>query len=225
MSARWTILIVGLLVGSLATSSSAAPVIDWDPAYFYETGATPTHSNSGSELKIVGVISAFGPPLADLNANDPTKDYTFVLSGLISDGTSAPIGPPATEFYLTKYQGGTIQIYEGTPRDSDFDPFPPVGFADGTLLLSGNVSDFYTQTNNFTAFMTGNAEGKITWTGGTRLADMAVDGCPDFFTGGITWYPSLVIPGYLFLHDGKIDHECPTPARSSTWGRMKKLYR
>jgi hypothetical protein len=226
MSTRWTLLVVGLLVGALARSSAAAPVIDWDPAYFYEPGATPTSSTPGAEMKIVGVISAFGPPLDFLDATDPSKDYTFYLSGLISDGTGPPIGPPGTEFYITTYHGGTIEIYEGTPRDSDFDPFPPVGFTDGTLLLSGNVSGFYTQTNNFTPFMTGNAEANITWTGGSLLGYLGGENpCPALFTGGITWYPPVMIAGYLFRHDGKIDHECATPARTSTWGRMKKLYR
>jgi hypothetical protein len=34
-----------------------------------------------------------------------------------------------------------------------------------------------------------------------------------------------MIEGYLFRHDGKIDLDCPTPAKSSTWGRLKALYR
>jgi hypothetical protein len=213
-------------MASIAVPASGAPMVDWDPAYFYEPGATPYSSTPGSEMKIVGIISAFGPPLDFLDANDLTKDYTFYLSGLISNGT-ATIGPPATEFYITTYTGGTIEIYEGTPRDADFDPFPPVGFTDGTLLLSGTISGFFTQTNNFTPFMTGNAEGQITWTGGSLIGYVGGEAnpCPALFTGGMTWLPSVMIPGYLFRHDGKIDHECPTPTRSSTWGRMKTLYR
>ena len=230
MSSRWLYLTAAFLLVGVAPPSSAAPVIDWDPAFFYEPDAIPTHSIAGREMKIVGVISAFGTPLDDLNANIQTLDYTFYISGLISEGTSPPIGPPGTQFYITTYTGGTIEIYEGTPKDAVFTPNPPNAdvpskFTDGTLLLSGTVSGFYTQTNDFTPFDTGNAECWITWTGGSRLADMAVENCPDLFTGGITWYPSVMIDGYLFRHDGKIDHECPTPARSSTWGRIKKLYR
>lgn len=231
MRARWILLTTALLAGAVTSPSSAGPLIDWDPAYFYEPGSTPTNSIALNHMRIVGIISAFGPPLEFLNANDPTKDFTFYISGLISNGTVAT-GPPATEFYTTTYTAGTISIYEGTPRDAVFDPTPPNAnvpstFVDGTLLLTGTVSGFFTQTNNFTTFMTGNAEGSITWTGGSLISYVGGEAnpCPALFTGGMTWLPSVNITGYLFRHDGKIDHECPTPTRSSTWGRMKSLYR
>jgi hypothetical protein len=75
--------------------------------------------------------------------------------------------------------------------------------------------------------MTGNSEGQITWTGGSLFSYILNNGvpCPALFTGGMTWLPSVNIAGYLFRHDGKIDHECPTPTKTSTWGRMKSLYR
>ena len=230
MRARWILLTAALVVSAPVQTVTAGPMVDWDPAYFYEPGATFDNSIVNSEMNIVGIISAFGPPLAFLNANDPSKDYTFHVYGLISNGT-ATIGPPATEFYVTTYTGGTIEIYEGTPRDAVFDPGPPnvnvpSTFENGTLLLKGTVSGFYTQTNNFTAYMTGNAEGNITWTGGSLLSYVGGDNpCPALFTGGVTWLPSVNIAGYLFRHDGKIDYECPTPNRPSTWGRMKALYR
>jgi len=231
MRARWILLTAALLVGTVATPATSGPVIDWDPAYFYEPGATFSNSVPLSEMKIVGIISAFGPPLAFLDATDLSKDYTFYIYGLISNGTTT-IGPPATQFYVTTYTGGTIEIYEGTPRDAVFDPNPPnpnvpSTFVNGTLLLSGTVSNFFTQTNNFTPFMTGNSEGNIAWTGGSLIGHVggAANPCPALFTGGMTWLPSVNIAGYLFRHDGKIDHECPTPTQSSTWGRMKSLYR
>ena len=118
------------------------------------------------------------------------------------------------------------------PRDAVFDPNPPNAnvpstFTDGTVLLSGKVDNFYTQTNDFSTFMSGNAEGNITWTGGTLLSFVSQNGqqCPSLFTGGLSWAPGVVIEGYLFRHDGKIDLECPKPSRSSTWGRVKALYR
>ena len=231
MNASRVLLAGALVVGALTSPAFAAPVIDWDPAFFYEPGSTPTNSIPGSEMRIVGIISAFGPPLEFLDANDPSKDYTFYVSGLISNGT-ASIGPPATTFYITTYGPGTIEIYEGTPRNAVFAPNPPNAsvpstFTDGTLLLSGTVSNFFTQTNNFTQFMTGNAEGNITWTGGSLIGHVGGENpCDALFTGGMTWLPPPVgVEGYLFRHDGKIDHECPTPARSSTWGAIKKLYR
>jgi len=223
--------VAALWTGASALPAAAGPIVDWDPAFFYEPNATPYNSVAGSELRIVGIVSAFGPPLEFLNANDPTKDYTFFVSGLMSNGT-ATVGSPGSQFFITTYSTGTIVLYEGTPRDAVFDPNPPNAnvpstFMDGTPLLIGTLSGFFTQTNDFTAFNTGAAEGNIAWTGGSLIGYVGgdADPCPALFTGGITWYPPVMIEGYLFRHDGKIDHECPTGSRTSTWGRMKALYR
>lgn len=223
-----------LLASALAAPSFAGPVIDWDPAYFYTTtsGVTATNSPPGATLFIVGTVSAFGPPLTFLNANDPSKDYTFYLDGLTSLGTTPTPIPPLGTAYVTTYTTGSIELWEGTPRDAVFDPNPPNAnvpstFRNSTLLLSGTISNFYTQTNDFSQFSTGNAEGKVTWTGGTLLSAISEGDhpCPSLFTGGLSWHPGVLIAGYLFLHDGKIDLDCPTPAHSSTWGRVKALYR
>jgi hypothetical protein len=214
---------------SAVLPASASPIIDWDPVYFWEAGATTFNSNSGGQLHIVGTISAFGGPLADLNANIPAREYTLYMTGMVSNGTViTPVGSLGN-FYYTSYTGGTISIYEDTTPDADFGINPPNGtapsptFTDGTVILTGTVSGFYWQTNDFSGYSSGNAEADITWTGGTRYSD--VNPCPSLFTGGLSWLPSLMIEGYLFRHDGKIDLECPTPARNSTWGRMKSLYR
>jgi len=228
MRARWIVLVAALLVVASTSAAIASPIIDWDPAYFWEAGATPISSSPGGQMYIVGTISAFGGPLAFLNANMPAKEYTFYVSGLTSTGTV-----PMIPFYVTAYTGGTIEVYEDGTPDAVFDPNPPNAnvpstFTDGTLILSGNLSNFNTQTNTITPHQTGNAEGNITWTGGTLIGLLSngVGGtCPALFTGGLTWSPDVNIPGYLFRHDGKIDDECPTPTTPSSWGRIKTLYR
>ena len=211
---------------------AAGPSVDWDPAYTWEIGATATNSPIGGEFKMVGIVSMFDDPLQFLNANDPTKEYTFYLHGLISQGTVAG-GPPATTFYETHYTGGVIELYEDTsPEPAAFDPNPPnatvpANFTDGTLILHGTFSSFVVQANNFTAYDVGNIEGNITWDGGTLLDHMRRVGgelCPGLFTGGSTWYPTLIPPGYIYRHDGKIDLQCPTPTQKSTWGSIKALY-
>lgn len=209
--------------------AATGPSIDWDPAYTWETNPAATFSNSpvGSEFRAVGIVSQFDAPFGFLNASDPTKEYTFYLQGLISQGTTA-IGPPATTFYETNYVGGTFVLYEDLTPESSFDPNPPNAgvpgdYIDGTVLLSGNFTSFVVQSNNFTAFQVGNIEGNINWTGGTLLG--LTTGCTGLFTGGSTWNPSVLIPGYIYRHDGKIDLQCPTHTRTSTWGTIKSLYR
>ena len=222
-----------LLLGALAAAPAfAGPAIDWDPAFVYGPGAAVGVVTPGTELRGVGIVSAFGGTLADLNANDPNTEYTFIFRGLIAQPTVVT-GPPAFTFWTTNYTGGIIELYAGSPRNSSFAPNPenaivPSTFQDGTLLLKGVFTSFYVQTNNFTAFQTGNMEGNVTWTGGSRLTD-ATSGsnepCPGLFTGGLTWRPSVLIPGYVFRHDGKIDFNCPVPAAPSTWGKLKAQYR
>lgn len=233
VSMRRLILSIMVALACLSPASAlAGPIIDWDPAFFYEAGATPNHSNPGGQLFIVGIISVFAPPLDFLNASDPTKDYTFYIHGLVSNGTVNSAFPPYGSFFTTSYNGGSIEIYEGTPRDAVFDPFPPNAnvpstFTNGLLILSGTMTGFYWQSNDFTLLKTGNAEGHILWTGGAYFNRVSHNElpCPSLFTGGLTWRPSVMIDGYVFRHQGKLDLDCPTPTRSSTWGRVKTLYR
>jgi len=224
------------LLACAATGLAAAatgPVIDWDPAYAWQIGGTPTNLPLGGEFKMVGIISMFGPPLDFLHADDPTKEYTFYVHGLISGGTTSQ-GPPSLTLYTTNFTGGTIEVYEDTSPDASFDPNPPNSgvpgdFIDGgPPILTGSFTNFVVQSNNFTQFDTGNIEGGINWTGGTLYNQLTTTGdhaCPGLFTGGSTWYPPTLPAGYLFRHDGKIDLQCPTPARTSTWGKIKTLYR
>src|SRR3989442_15291303 len=90
-------------------------------------------------------------------------------------GYTPSTSPRRGTAYVTTYTTGSIELWEGTPRDAVFDPNPPNAhvpstFRNSTLLLSGTISNFYTQTNDFSQFSTGNAEGKVTWTGGTLLS-------------------------------------------------------
>ena len=172
---------------------AAVPIIDWDPAYVWQVGATPTNMPLGGEMKVVGTVSMFGPPLQDLNAGDPTTEFTFYIHGLTSLGTTS-VGPPATTFYTTNYAGGQIELYFDTSPDASFAPNPPNAavpstFTDGTVLLTGVFTRMVVYTNNFTAFKTGNMEGDITWTGGTLFNRFSPGGqpCPGLFIGGITW--------------------------------------
>jgi hypothetical protein len=221
-----------LLLAVAHPAPAAGPAIDWDPAYAWEAGATATSSPAGGEFKMVGVITDFGPPFDDLDPDNPEVEYTFYVHGLISNGTVST-GSPEMTFYTTHYTGGSIEIYCDSLPDASFDPDPPTkgvpaDFTDGTLILSGSFSDLVVQTNNFTTYQTGNIEGSFDWTGGTLYSRTFAPGgepCPALFTGGATWNPAVLIPGYLFRHDGKIDLQCPAAVGRSSWGRIKALHR
>lgn len=234
---RWLmVMCAAMAMASVAAPAGAVgPVIDWDPAYVWQPGGTPTNLPSGGQMQVVGTVSLFGSPLAFLNATMPSTEYTFHVAGLVSGGTTT-FGPPATQIYTTPYSGGVIQVYADATPDAVFAPFPPNAQVPGTFtdgappILVGSFTRFVVTTNNFTAFQVGNIEGDISWTGGTLLSYFGNPGggyCPGLFTGGATWNttPGIGIPGYLFRHDGKLDLQCPTPTQKSTWGQLKQLYR
>jgi hypothetical protein len=234
---RWLTLLCAALSVAVAPVPAHAitPVIDWDPAYMWQAGGTPTNLPAGGIMHFVGTISTFGPPLDFLNATLPATEYTFTGDNLVSLGT-VTFGPPATQVYSTSYTGGVIMVFADPTPDAVFAPFPPNALVPSTFqdvappILVGNFTRFVVTTNNFTAFQTGNIDGDITWTGGTLIDLFRGSGgeiCPGLFTGGITWNtaPGIGIPGYLFRHDGKIDLQCPVPTRKSTWGGVKQLYR
>src|SRR5262245_44792766 len=226
---------VALLLSAPAVPAVATPIIDWDPGEYYAPGTTTVYNAPvGDSLWVVGTISAFGGTLAFLNPTIRTYESTFYLSGMSSTGTGTTPFPPYGNIYVTPYAGGTIEIYEDTSPEASFDPNPPnatvpSNFRDGTLILSGTVSNMYWQTNDFpTGFQTGISEANILWTGGAyfdKVQRIGGEACPSLFTGGITWRTGLVPVADLSRHDGKIYLECPTPAQNSTWGRLKSLYR
>jgi hypothetical protein len=234
---RWlTMLFAALAITAAPIPAHAiTPVIDWDPAYMWQPGGTPTNLPAGGIMRFVGIVSVFGPPLDYLNATMPAVEYTFSGDGLVSLGTVA-VGPPATQFYTTSYSGGVIKVFADPTPDAVFAPFPPNAQVPSTFeddpppILIGNFTRFVVSTNNFTTFQVGDIEGDINWVGGTLIGKFTgPDGaiCPGLFTGGATWNtaPGVGVPGYLFRHDGKIDLQCPTPTRKSTWGTLKQMYK
>lgn len=221
MRFRNTILLAALMGLVMVGPANAGIIFDWDPAFGWVEpgGATPSNIPAGHELKFVGDITDIGPPLDFLDPSDPGVEYTFYVYGLISTGT-VTAGPVGTQFYTTNFNGGFIEIYEDNTPDFVYTPNPPNAdvpskFTDGTLILSGQFTRFVVETNNFTAYQVGHAEGDIVWTGGSlfpTIAEEVGDECPGLFTGGLTWRPEILIDGYMFRHDGKIDLNCPREA-------------
>ena len=217
-------------------------VIDWGPdSYAWETGfnAATKLSAPGSQLSAVGVVNGFLGPLSAIDPNTPGTEYTYYLTGLTTAlGTQVTAGPTLSVFQ-TVYSGGTIQIWQNSPRNASFGTNPPNAtvpstFVDGTLFLSGTVPSFtvtVTRVNGTLAYVNGNADGgdppNGLWTGGSALAQVSAGGnpCPFRITGGWDMRPQDVLTGYVSQFDGKIDINCPTAATKSTWGQIKSNYR
>jgi len=217
-------------------------VIDWGPdSYAWETNynAATRLSAPGSQLSAVGVINGFLGPLSIFDPNTPGTEYTYYLTGLTTAAGTTITAGPTLSVYRTVYTGGTIVIYQNSPRNAAFGTNPPNAtvpstFIDGSLFLSGIVPSFTVTVTRMTvggAYVNGSVDSgdpaNGIWTGGSALPLLSAGGnpCPFRLVGGWSMRTADVPAGWVALYDGKIDINCPTPALPSTWGKIKGTYR
>ena len=236
--------LTSLASGALAQCTTGM-LIKWDENGFaYETLYNPNTfiSSATSQLVVVGKVSAFCQMLIGLDATDPTKEYTYIFSGLTSAGT---VGPTAiaggSTRWTTNYGNGQFFIYEDNSPDA---PNPvampasppnatvPANYTDGTVILSGNIVNFSTTITRFsTGSYATSFRGDFAFTGGTLFNLVG----PEFgLLTGLWCANDDAAPGVLGLCDlptgysshpnGKFDQPS-TPAQTSTWGAIKQLYR
>lgn len=249
------------LMASAAVATSAlaqcdngnpAPLLKWDANGFaYETDYNPAtfHSNAGSQLVVVGKIVLFCSPFQDLDATDPTKEYTFLFAGLESQppGTAHNNVGLGTIQHLTDYGSGVFFIYEDTtpdaPDQANMPPNPPnaqvpANYIDGTLILEGVLANFQTTVTQadppgppppqFTTSFLGNYQ----FTGPAlspyfqRIVGSLEDHLQGLWCANGTGMGLCSIPaGYSAHPSGKFDQPPATTAIRSTWGSIKQLYR
>jgi hypothetical protein len=251
--------VIGLLATALFATVAAAQctgMIKFDPdAFAYETDYTPATFTSapGSQLTVVGLVSAFCSPFLDLNPADPTTEYTFIWDGLISVGTTyKAVGIGLTGMqYTSRYVGGAFRIYAGSPRNAPTAatlpalPSPgvvPDAFVDGTVILSGEILDTLSVivTRNTLGTYSGSFRANYRCTGGTlydRVGDatnlMSGLWCPATppTPPGLAMREALAggqcdLPvGWSAHPNGKWDTPSTVPTLPSTWGKIKSLYR
>jgi len=214
-------------------------------AFAFESNYTPAtfHSAAGSQVVVVGKVSLFCAPFADLDASDPGREYTFIWAGMTSTGSlHTPIAGGGT-YHRTDYNSGVFRIYEDLTPDAPtaaggMPPNPPnatvpANFTDGTLILEGNIFNFYT---TITRFSNGNFatafRGDYQFTGpigGTYYARVAgqlqniLGGlwCAEGTANGLCDLPD----GYSSHPNGKFDGPPPVPVQATTWGAIKQMYR
>lgn len=198
-----------MVLAAVVTSSSVLAV---DPPNFDFNGYAIVPASVGGGLTVRSVLTNNGvvptPILLDFTLNQ----YTLVVTGTLA----------STVGIASNYSGATVLIYEdpiagGTAADYA----NPATFLDGTLILSGNF-DGNLVRNRFTATL-GNFVGKVDFTGGTRLGDLAT---PQDWPFGGGWSRTVAgIPaGYDENWDGKIDL-APVGVDGKTWDKVKQIYK
>lgn len=215
-----------LALGGLATPSAGTPLLLVDYVGFDYESPNPDPSQFG-ELGS-GYVSVGECPVlyAPLVFNHAANQYTYVISGLISINRQN-VGP----FIVVDYSAGNLSVYEddktlGTAFDYGVNPPNPTApstFNDGTLYLSGPITNFRFVFN--TSDNSGSFEGEFAATGGSQLSNIPASDRSGWTFAGAT-SNSLDIPaGYAHQIDGQVILEQAVPARDASWGRLKANYR
>jgi len=235
------LLAIAGIAGTASAQCGTGLLVKFDAnCWAYETNYnTATFiSAANSQLNVVGIVSVFCSPLNGFNPNDPTKEYTFIFTGLTSAGTVTTSLVGGSTRYQTSYGSGTFTIYEGSPRNAPVDPNEPANppnadvpskFTDGTAILSGTLTNFVTTVtkSSINTFAT-SFRSDYQFTGGTQFALVSNTGtgllsgawCASGAQTGLCSLPA----GYSAHPNGKFDQPT-TSTQSSTWGAIKELYR
>lgn len=235
-----------ILAATLLTPAASAQCVSgtgtnilfkWDANGFaYEPGYNQATFNStaGNTVTVVGQLSLWCAPFAALDPNDPTKEYTIVMTGVSQGTVTAPFGSSGTK-YTTVYTGGSFAVYEGAPRNA---PAPtsmpanppnasvPANYQDGTVILGGSVDSLVTEvTRSSFGTVNGSFRGRYTVLSGSGSPQLCqAKGGVGLMNG--LWAVSGLPTGYIAHPNGKFDApSCPVHTEQSTWGKIKTLYR
>lgn len=236
-----------VVLAPAAAFAQTGTIADWGPnSYAWETNYNNATyiSNPGSLLNAVGIVDDFAGPLASLEPIPAGREYTYLLWKLVSAGTQITPGGFAntyrTVYNTTSSSSNNLQIWT-SPTNALFAPNPvnpavPSTFIDGSLVLSGMFQQLtvtFIRRNSDQLVLSGNADSGTpsvangVFDGGSALPLVSVGTrpCPFRVTGGWLARAGSFPAGFSAHFDGKIDIDCPTPAETSTWGRIKGEYR
>jgi hypothetical protein len=220
-------LFAAVVLSGTASAAVTNPVIDWtgpESAAWEPNFVAPHTSVAGNVLTIVGRITLpFNAPLDGLNPVGGNPEYTFVFTGMTSQGT-VDLGP----IRRTNYSGGSWAVYSDASPESNFGTNPPNAtapstFNDGVVVLSGVFNNFYTVSNELNNG--GNYNADILVTGGASYGRMVENSALCGYLIGV-WNrtPGSFPTGYIRSADGKMDFfGCPVSVAPSTWSRIKGL--
>ena len=126
-----------------ANANHCVAPIEWGKGFAYETNYVGKVSNPGSVLTIVSTVNCFSGIFEVIGDPDGSKEYTVIVTGGTSLGTTITNVPgPNYKIHTTTYVGATFQIYEDPGNNADFSTAPG-SFTDGTLFLDGTIDSIF----------------------------------------------------------------------------------
>jgi hypothetical protein len=211
-------LILGILCLAAVSTGLAAPFFE-----FYG------YSFADGDPMSVGTTTTVAVRFNDIQP-EPALPFDFTeyeVTALIEELTVASIEDHAP-IRTIQYDRGEVRIYQDAQKNSLWSAGPPNSevphsFEDGELILIGHFTDCM-MIFNLTGG-TGTIQGHVTFTAGSRLAELPHTGGWLFF-GGTTRSPLGGLPaGYSLAWDPQLLAQAPVPTRRSTWGSVRAMYR
>lgn len=224
---------IGMFLGllalvALAPGAARAQTLFFDyVGYDYEdpNPNTSAFGEVGSGLVSLGMVPGLFSPLV---ANTVANEYTYYISGLTATGQTV-IGP----FVVIAYSPGTLSVYEdskssGTAANFGINPpngTAPPSFVDGTLFVTGNLTNFQYIFN--TVDGSGSFEADYEVTGGSEVTngDIPANRRKGWTFAGTSANELNMPQGYAHQVDGQVFLNEPTPTKSTSWGGLKAKYR
>ncbi|HEV8247483.1 MAG TPA: hypothetical protein VGP93_17020 [Polyangiaceae bacterium] len=231
----WLLLLAFLAVPAAAFAQTDELLVSFEGFDYEFPDAHPADfGGAGDWYNVVGYVQS-GHPLLGLDFSN--NEYTIQFFNLWSTGFT-----DFGNFRFVQYTTGRVRVFEdplsgGTHGDFNGSAFPdnntagapppndtsPSTFNDGTLILGGSVTAFAI-TFDLTAG-TGNFGGDVHFDEGTKLANVPVDVTHAYTFAGLTSEPSTVYTGYDHQVSGEIRIERQVKTETTSWGKMKALYR
>lgn len=226
---------------SACTSDTLATWDDAHVAFAWETDIGPLQeSMPGSVLTVVGVFASTCGAWSVLDAASPDSELTWVIDGPVSNGTVIDNSQYHVTIQSVTYLGGVLRVYRGSPRNAPSqDAFPanppnaevPANFEDGALLYEAAIDSFKTVMG---FVQIGSSSGGASLWGHALAGPLAAAGEPIFMAA--TWcLPTctrertvLTSPpaGYPWVSvSGVVCGSSSVPARRTTWGSIKRMFR
>jgi hypothetical protein len=173
-----------------------------------------------------GLVTALYAPLV---SNFGLNEYTWEVKHLMSMGSVL-----RDSVYHTTYSvaGSTFSIY-ADPSNNARSGFyncpstaPDANFSDGALYLRGHFVTFTTTFDiHADSYGQGTFTGTVNWDTGSNVGDLPIGRRGSWQFGGSTTSSYACIPsGYDQQMTGRI-FQLTTPVSSTTWGKVRKLYR
>jgi hypothetical protein len=197
---------------ALAVLAAIPAAVAADPPNFDFNGYAIVPTTVGGAFTLRSVLTNNGVVPTPIALDFANNQYTLVVTGTLasSAGIHKYFSPATIEIWEDAIGGGTAASYA-----------TPGTFTDGTLILSGTF-DGNLDRSGFISTL-GSFLGKIDFSGGSRLGDLATP--QDWpFGGGWSRSVSGIPSGYDENWDGKIDL-APVAVEENSWGGVKKSYR